>query len=187
MGKLIVSMMTSLDGFIEGPNRELDWTLEGPEFDEYCEDMLERTDTMLFGRVSYEMMVRYWPAAEVKPRSPAEARLARQMNARPKVVLSRTLDRAEWNNTQVVRDGVADQIRALKERATKNIMVFGGAGVIASVRKAGLVDEYRVIVHPVVLGRGTPLFTDVSERFSLRHTRTTRFVMGLDLLYYEPA
>jgi dihydrofolate reductase len=186
MGKLIVSMMTSLDGFIEGPNRELDWTLEGPEFEEYCDDMMERTDAMLFGRLSYEMMARYWPAAEAAPRTPWEGRLARKMNALPKLVLSRTLHRAEWNATRVLRDHVGDEVRALKERSTRNVMVFGGAGAIASLRKLGLVDEYRLIVHPVVLGSGTPLFVDVDERFRLRHTKTTRFAIGLDLLCYEP-
>jgi dihydrofolate reductase len=74
----------------------------------------------------------------------------------------------------------------MKEQLHKNIMVFGGAGIIASLRQLGLIDEYRLIVHPVVLGKGTPLFTDVSERFLLRHTKTTRFAMGLDVLYYEP-
>jgi dihydrofolate reductase len=186
MAKLIVSMMTSLDGFIEGPNRELDWTLEGPEFEEYCDDMMERTDTMVFGRVSYEMMVRYWPAAELEPRSPWELGLARKMNSLPKIVLSRTLEGATWNNTRVVRERVADEVSAVKASATKNVMVFGGAGVIASLRQLGLIDEYRLIVHPIVLGKGTPLFTDVSESFSLRHTKTTRFAMGVDVLYYEP-
>jgi dihydrofolate reductase len=187
MGKLIVSMMTSLDGFIEGPNRELDWTLEGPEFVEYCEDMMERTEAMLFGRVSYEMMARYWPAAEAQPRAPWEARIARKMNGLPKLVLSRTLERADWNDTRILRDRVAEEVRALKGRATRNVMVFGGAGAISSLRRLGLVDEYRLIVHPVVLGRGTPLFTEVDERFPLRHTKSTRFAMGLELLCYEPA
>lgn len=187
MSKVIVSMMTSLDGFIEGPNRELDWTYEGPEFEDYCDEMMERADTMLFGRVSYEMMVKYWPAAEANPRSAWEGGLARKMNSLPKIVLSRTLERPEWTNTRILRDRIADEIRAVKGRATKNVMVFGGAGIIASLRKLGLVDEYRLIVHPVVLGRGTPLFTEVTERFALRHTRTTRLSMGIDILYYEPA
>jgi len=141
MAKLIVSMMTSLDGFIEGPNRELDWTFEGPEFEEYCDDMMERTDTILFGRVSYEMMVRYWPAAELEPRSTWELGLARKMNSLPKIVLSRTLERAAWNNTRIVRDRVADEVKAVKAQAAKNVMVFGGAGIIASLRKLGLIDE----------------------------------------------
>jgi len=185
MGKLIVSMMTSLDGYIEGPNRELDWTWEGPEFDGYIDDMLGRTEAALFGRVSYEMMVRYWPEAERKPRTPWEGGVARILNRLPKVVLSRTLERAEWPETRIVRR--AEEIRAVKEGAAKDVMVWGGAGVIAALRELGIIDEYRVIVHPVVLGGGTPLFTGVKERFSLRHTKTTRFAMGLDLLYYEPA
>ena len=187
MSKLIVSMMTSVDGFIEGPNRELDWTVESPDFNAYCDDMLDHTDTMLFGRVSYEMMVAYWPAAEAKPKDAFERQFAPKMNARPKVVISRSLERAEWNNTRVVKRNVLEEVQALKQRASKDCFVFGGAGVISTLRRLGLVDEYRVIVHPVVLGRGTPLFTDVGERLSLQPIRSQRFDSGVVALYYRPA
>jgi len=186
MSKLIVSMMTSVDGFIEGPNRELDWPVESPDFDAYADDMLDHTDTMLFGRVSYEMMVKYWPPAETDPAATEQARaFARKMNTLPKLVVSRTLARAEWNNTRVVRDNLLEEVQALKRR-DKDSFVFGGAGVIASLRRLGVVDEYRVIVHPVVLGRGTPLFTDVAERFRLEPVSARRLDSGVALLTYRP-
>ena len=187
MGKLIVSMMTSVDGFIEGPNRELDWTVESADFNAYCDDMLDHTDTMLFGRVSYEMMVKYWPAAETNPKDEWERGFARRMNTLPKLVLSGSLDRAEWNNTRVLKSNVMEEVQALKRRAQKDCFVFGGARVISSLRRMGLVDEYRVVIHPIVLGRGTPLFVDVDAPFKLQPVRSQRFDSGVDVLYYGPA
>jgi dihydrofolate reductase len=184
---MIASMMTSLDGYVEGPHRELDWATEGAEFEEYIDDTMERTEVMIFGRLAYDGLSKYWPAAEANPRRPWEAGVARKMNSLPKVVLSRTLERAEWSNTRIVRDQVRDAVGALKERASKNVMVFGGAGVIASLRQLDLIDEYRLIVHPIVLGSGTPFFADVQGRLSLRHSRSTRFASGLNVLCYSPS
>jgi dihydrofolate reductase len=184
MGRLIVSMMTSIDGYIEGPGRELDWTVDSPDFDSYCIDMLDSADTLLFGRVSYQMMVEYWPAAEIKPKSETERALARKMNELPKVVLSRSLTGPAWNNTRVVGNNVREEVAALKQRAVKDCFVFGGAGIISTLRRLELIDEYRVIVHPVVLGRGTPLFTDVAERFPLRPLRAQPLDSGVVIHYY---
>jgi dihydrofolate reductase len=187
LGKLIVSMMTSLDGFIEGPNRELDWSGESADFNAYCDDMLNHTDTMLFGRVSYEMMIKYWPAAETKPKDEWERGFARRMNSLPKLVLSKTLDRAEWKNARVLKSDVKEEVQALKQRAQKDCFVFGGARVISSLRRMGLVDEYRVLVHPIVLGRGTPLFVDVEAPLKLQALRSQRFDSGVEVLHYGPA
>lgn len=187
MSKLIVSMMTSLDGFIEGPNRELDWPVESPGFDDYCDDMLDHTEAMLFGRVAYEMMVKYWPPAETDPAgTPRSRAFARKMNTLPKLVVSSSLERAAWSNTRVVRDHLAEEALALKQRP-KDSFVFGGAGLIASLRRLGLVDEYRVIVHPIVLGSGTPLFTEVAERFRLVPLRSQTLDSGVVVLAYRPA
>lgn len=183
--KLFVSMMVSLDGFIEGPNRELDWHVQGEDFEQYCREMLNSIDLILLGRVSYEMMIGYWPAAEVNPSSPTELGFARRMNELPKVVLSTTLTSATWN-TRVVKTDVPAAVRALKCTPGKDIAVFGGATIIATLREHGLVDEYRLIVTPVVLGSGTPLFRDVRERTSLRLTKTTTLSSGGIILYCEP-
>jgi dihydrofolate reductase len=184
--RLFVSMMTSLDGFIEGANRELDWPVESDEFTRYCDEMLDDTDLMLFGRVSYEMMVQYWPNAETNPASPADALIAPRMNRCDKLVLSRTLEHATWPNTRIVRDDVPGTIAALKRQPGKDIAVFGGAGIIASLTRARLVDEYRVIVNPVVLGRGTPLFKDVDTRMNLQLARITTLGPQVVMLTYRP-
>jgi len=175
-------MITSLDGYIEGPNRELDWfASDDPQFQRYCEEMIDSVGLAVYGRRAYELMVRYWPDAEARPRSPQEHALARRMNALPKLVLSRTLEAATWANTRVVRD--PGEIAALKGEPGKPIVAWAGAELVAALAEAGLVDEYRVVVHPIVLGAGTPLFR---HRMKLRQVRTQTLGGGISVLCYEP-
>ena len=109
------------------------------------------------------------------------------MNAAPKIVLSRTLGRAEWKNTRVVSGQVREEVSAVKERARGDCFVFGGARAIASLRQLGLIDEYRLVLHPVVLGAGTPMFVDVAEHFQLLPLRSKRFESGVTMLSYGVA
>lgn len=183
--RLYVSMIMSLDGYIEGPNRELDWFDDGNlQFERYAEEMIDSVGVAIYGRRSYELMIRYWPDAETNPRSPQDLAFARKMNALPKVVLSRTLERATWNNTQIVRD--VDAIAALKREPGKPVVAWAGAGLVSALTRANLVDEYRVVVHPVVLGGGTPLFEDVGLRLKLRQVRTQTLGNNVSVLCYEP-
>ena len=184
--RLYVSMIVSLDGYIEGPERELDWFEDGdPQFEQYCSEMLDSVGVALYGRRSYELMLSYWPNAEKNPRSPADLAFARKMNALPKVVLSRTLKQAEWNNTRVVSD-VKEAITELKHTPGKPIVAWAGAGLVSTLARLGLVDEYRLIVHPVLLGKGTPMFQGIEGRQRLRLTRTTQLGRNLAVLCYEP-
>ncbi|AKF10853.1 dihydrofolate reductase family protein [Sandaracinus amylolyticus] len=185
--RLYVSMCVSLDGFIDGPNGEIDWFHDGdPQFEQYCDEMIDSVGLAIFGRRSYEIMLSYWPEAERHPRSPHERAFARKMNALPKVVLSRTLERAEWQNTRVVRDRVGETIRELKQQPGEPIVAWAGAELVATLSALDLVDEYRLIVHPVVLGGGTPMWKDVVQRRALRLVRTTQLGQQLVLLCYEP-
>lgn len=185
--RLFAHMLVSLDGFIEGPDHELDWFRDGdPQFERYCDEMIDAVGLALYGRRAYELMVQYWPAAELTPRSPADLAFARKMNALPKVVLSRTLEHATWSNTRVVRDGVAAAIGALKREPGKPIVAWAGAGLLATLMRLRLVDEIRLVVHPVVLGRGTPLFQDVAQRQAFRLVRTTQLGEQLVVVCYEP-
>lgn len=169
-------MIVSLDGYIEDPDHDLSWFRDGdPAFEQYCDEMIDSVGLAVFGRGSYELMVSYWPRAE--------GPFARKMNELPKVVLSRTLARAEWANTTVARD--VEQIGALKRTAGKPIVAWAGAGLVASLAQAGLIDEYRLIVHPILLGRGTPMFGS-SKREQLRLVRTTQLGEQLALLCYQP-
>lgn len=180
-------MIVSLDGFIEGPNRELDWFHDGdPQFEQYCDEMIDSVGVALYGRRSYELMVSYWPNAELNPRSASDLAFARKMNALPKVVLSRTLERATWNNTTIVRDNVAERINELKQTPGKPIVAWAGANLVSTLARLNVIDEYRLIVHPVLLGKGTPLFQDIAERKRLRLTRTTQLGRNIVVTCYEP-
>ena len=178
-------MIVSLDGFIEGPNRELDWFEDGdPHFERYCDEMIDAVGLALYGRRSYELMLGYWPNAEKNPRSAQDLAFARKMNALPKVVLSRTLKQADWSNTRLLEGDVATEIRKLKEQPGKPIVAWAGAGLVATLAKHGLIDEYRLLVQPVVLGEGTPLFRGEKQKLSL--VRTTQLGSNIAVLCYEP-
>lgn len=185
--RLYVSMIVSLDGFIEGPDRQLDWFQDGdPQFEQYADEMIDSVGLALYGRRAYELMLSYWPAAETNPRSATDLSFARRMNALPKVVLSRTLERADWNNTRIVKDRVAETITELKQQPGKPIVAWAGAGLVSTLTQLRLVDEYRLIVCPVLLGRGTPLFQDVATRQQLRLVRTAQLGQHVAVLCYEP-
>jgi dihydrofolate reductase len=185
--RLFVSMLVSLDGYIEGPQRELDWFVDGdPQFERYCDEMLDSVGLALYGRRAYELMLSYWPDAEKNPRSQADRAFAHKMNTLPKIVLSRTLEQAAWNNTRILKDRVAETLTELKRTPGKPIVAWAGAGLVATLARLGLVDEYRLIVHPVLLGKGTPLFQSMEQRQKLRLARTTQLGKDLAVLCYEP-
>ncbi|WXH27550.1 putative protein YyaP [Myxococcus stipitatus] len=185
--RLFVSLIVSLDGYIEGPNHELDWFLDGdPQFEQYCDEMLDSVGGALYGRRSYELMVRYWPDAETTARTARDRSFAGKMNALPKVVLSRTLEHASWRNTRIVRDDVLETLTALKREPGKPLVAWAGAGLVGTLARLGLVDEYRLIVHPVLLGGGTPWFRDIPGTHTLNHVRTTQLGKSLTVLCYEP-
>ena len=184
MRKIVVMMSISVDGFMEGPNRELDWQLVDHEVHQHFNDELAVMGAFLDGRVTYELMAGYWPTADRDPSSPAPivefARIWRDM---PKLVFSTTLEKADWNTT-IVRDVDPEAITALKAQPGGDLAV-GGADLAGTFRRLGLVDEYRLYVHPVVLGRGKPLFASPDTRVGLRLVETRTFGNGVVLLRYE--
>jgi dihydrofolate reductase len=177
-------MLVSLDGFFEGPNRELDWHNVDQEFNEFAIDQLNSLDFLLFGRVTYEMMASYWPTPAALRDDPI---VAGRMNALPKIVISKTLDKAEWNNTRLMKDHIAEEIGKLKQQPGKDMAIFGSSDLATSLTELGLVDEYRIMVNPVVLGAGKPLFKGIPGRLQLKLVKTKTFHNGNVLLYYEPA
>jgi dihydrofolate reductase len=183
MRKLIWMMSVSLDGFMSGPNGELDWHLVDDELHEHFNEQLRTMGAFLDGRVTYELMAAYWPTADADPASTAPmvefARIWREM---PKLVFSRTLDRADWNAT-VVREVVPEEIARLKAEPGGDL-ALGGAGLAASFMRNGLIDEYRVYVHPVVIGRGKPMFAPSDARIELRLAEARTFGNGVVLLRY---
>ncbi len=182
MGQLFLFMMLSLDGFYEGPNHELDWHNVDAEFNEFAIQQLKEIDTLLFGRKTYEMMASYWPTEMAKKNDPAVAKL---MNSLPKIVFSRRLANAEWHNTRVVRQNVHDEIVKLKARTDKDLAIFGSSNLCVSLIQAGLIDELRIMVNPVVLGKGHTLFAGLLDKVRLELLATRMFGSGNVLLYYK--
>ncbi len=184
MRKVILMMSVSLDGFFEGPNRELDWQLVDEELHIHFNEQLREMGAFLDGRVTYELMTGFWPTADVDPASTEPmidfARIWREM---PKIVYSKTLERADWNTT-VVRDLVPEEIMELKAEPGGDL-VIGGADLAATFMRHDLIDEYRLYVHPIVIGRGRPLFQASDARFGLRLVETRRFGNGVVLLRYQ--
>jgi len=176
--KVIVSNVASLDGFFETPDKKLDWVVTDSEFFDYAKAMLRAADTLLFGRTTYEHMANYWPTA------PADE-IADKMNNLPKIVFSRTLPRAEWNNSRLVKHNPEEEVAKLKDQPGKDLVVLGSATVASSLLQAGLVDEYRVILQPVLIGRGNRLFKDITERISLKLMSARTFGSGVALLSYK--
>jgi dihydrofolate reductase len=184
MRRILAFLVTTVDGYYEGPNQEFDWPVVDDEFNEFGLQQLDEVDTLLFGRVTYEGMASYWPTPAAEQDDP---RVAAKMNGLPKVVVSRTLDKAEWANTRVVRDDVAGELTRLKQQPGKDIAILGSSALTVSLLGMGLVDELRIMVHPVVLGGGRSLFRTAPERIGLRLVEARPFRSGSVLLCYRPA
>lgn len=184
MRKIILMMSVSLDGFIEGPDRELDWHMVDDELHGHFNEQLSAMGAFLSGRVTYELMAEFWPTADTDPSSTGPmVEFARIWRDKPKIVFSRTLKRADWNTT-VVRDVVVDEVMELKAQPGGDL-VLGGADIAAVFMRQDLIDEYRVYVHPVVIGQGKPLFQAPDIKFNLQLAETRTFGNGVVLLRYQ--
>ncbi len=186
MRKVIYSMLVSLDGYIEAPSRSLDWHLIDEELHQFVNDQQEGIDTYLYGRRLYELMAAYWPTADANPSAPEyEVEFARIWKNMPKIVFSKTLEQVAWNS-RLVRDNLAAEVARLKARPGKDISV-GGPTLAASFMRLGLIDEYQLFVHPIVLGGGTPFFPALDDPINLRLIETHTFGSGVVYLRYQRA
>jgi dihydrofolate reductase len=184
MGKLIYSMSVSLDGFVETPSRSLDWVLVDEELHSFFNDEARAMSAFLYGRRLYQLMVDYWPTAATDPAAtPAELEFARIWKDTPKIVFSRTLARVEWNS-RLVRDDAAGEVVRLKAQPGFDMDV-GGPTAASTLMRAGLIDEVRVFVHPVILGAGTRFFPALDNRIVLKLLETRTFGSGVVYLRYE--
>jgi dihydrofolate reductase len=184
MRKLFSFNMVTLDGFFEGPNHDISWHHVDDEFNQFAIEQTSNIGTILFGRVTYELMASYWPTSAAIIDDPIIADL---MNNLPKIVFSRTLQKAEWNNTRLVKDHIAEEITRLKGQSGKDLAIFGSANLLSSLIQMDLIDEHRILVNPVVLGSGTPLFQGIKEKLEVKLLKTKIFASGNVLLYYQPA
>ncbi|MFJ9413281.1 dihydrofolate reductase family protein [Streptomyces sp. NPDC101227] len=186
MRKIILMMSVSLDGYIEGPERDIDWHLVDDELHRHFNDQLKGMGAFLSGRVTHELMAGFWPTADADPANAGPmAEFAGIWRHMPKIVFSRTLERAEWN-TVIKREVDAEEIRALKAQPGGDL-ALGGADLAAAFMAQGLIDEYRIYVHPVLIGRGKPLFPASDTRAGLRLAEARPFGNGVVLLRYQAA
>jgi dihydrofolate reductase len=163
MRRIIVSNYVTLDGFLAGPNGEIDWFVWDEETAQYGKDLLQSVDTILFGRVTYELMAAFWPTTTTE-----DPVITDHMNNLPKVVFSRTLDRVDWKNTRLVKEAKKDDILEMKRRPGRDMVIYGSGSLVSQFTRWGLVDDYRFFVNPVVLGNGRPQFRGLEDTVRLK-------------------
>jgi dihydrofolate reductase len=186
MGRLIYCLNVSLDGFVESSDKRLDWTVVDDELHTWFNDQARTLDASLYGRRLYELMAAYWPTAELDPQATdPEREFARIWNATPKFVFSTSLSSVGWNSRLVAGD-VEKRLAEIRSEISGD-MDIGGATLASSFIRRGLVDEYRLLVHPVILGSGTPLLPPLGARVALRLVETRAFDSGVVYLGYRPA
>src|SRR5258708_4095092 len=190
MRKVIAMIHLSLDGFSSGPNDELDWISYDAELEQYAHSMHAITDAVIWGRVTYQGMASYWLTVPGNPAStPAELEHANWLKQSTKIVVSRTLDRIEWNNaknTVLIKDNIAEQINKIKQQPGKDIWFLGSPVLAQTFMQLDLIDEYRLNINPIVLGKGKPLFAGVTRNFPLKLLEARTFKSGVVALRYEP-
>lgn len=178
--KIILDLAVTLDGFIEGENGEIDWCIMDPEMEFTC--FLNQIDTILYGRKSYELWGEYTPTAEA---TDDELEMWELVHNKEKYVFSKT-QKSSDNKATFINENIAEEINKLKTTPGKDIWLYGGSGLITTFIDLGLVDEYRLSIHPVVLGKGKPLFADMTQRLNLKLINSKTFSSGVVQLIYTP-
>src|SRR6266498_4103989 len=186
MRKVILLMHTSLDGFVAGPNGEIDWIAFDEELADDVGGITESADTALYGRITYQMMEGYWPTAGDSPTATKhDLEHANWVNNSLKIVFSRSREKTNWKNTMIIKDDIAEKIADMKNQPGKNLLLIGSASITHVFMQHNLIDEYWINVNPVLLGEGTPLFTNISDRVNLKLVQAKIFAHGVVGLQYE--
>jgi len=184
MGKLSVFENVTLDGYFCGPNGDLSWAKQNVdnEWSKFVEENASSGGILMMGRVTYDMMIQYWPTPQAAKNDPV---VAEYMNNRPKIVFSRTLNKPTWNNTTVIKGDIAAEVKRLKEENKKDITILGSGSIVSQLTQAGLIDEYKISVNPVVIGKGRTAFEGVMDKMNLKMTKSRNFKNGNVVLQYE--
>ena len=178
-------MHISLDGFVAGPNGEMDWICVDDEIFDHVEKRISVGDTALYGRVTYQMMEHYWPTAANKPNATRhDVNHSKWYSAAHKVVVSKTMKGSAIANTDIISDGLAERINAIRQQPGPEILLFGSPRTTHSLMELNLIDGYWLFVNPVILGRGIPLFVDTKDRIKLKLLTTRQFACGVTELNY---
>ena|SRR5436190_1875376 len=185
MRKLIVFNNVTLDGYFTGKDGDLSWAHlrnDDAEFNEFVADNASGGGQLLLGRITYELMASYWPTPNAIKNDPV---VAEGMNSMSKVVFSRTLDQASWSNTKLVKGNLASEVRKMKQESGEGMTILGSGSIVSQLTAEDLIDEYQVVVNPVVLGKGRTMFDGIEEKLSLKLTKTRSFGSGKVFLCYE--
>ena len=186
MRKLVLFIHTSLDGFVAGPNGEMDWINVDEEIFDFAGQRTNEADTALYGRVTYQMMESYWPtAAQLPTATKHDVEHSRWYNRVTKVVLSKTMNEVSLTNTKIIDGNLAAEIVKLKQNAGKDILMFGSPTAAHSLMTEKLIDDYWLFVNPVLLGRGIPLFKGITDKVALKLVASNMFSSGVACLHYE--
>ena len=178
-------MHTSLDGFVAGLNGEMDWIKVDNELFDFVATMTDKADAALYGRVTYEMMLSYWPTAGEHPNaSKHDKEHSAWYNKVSKIVLSKTISEKGLDNTTVISDQLADNINKIKKQGGKNILIFGSPRASQSLLNQGLIDEFWLFVNPIILGQGMPLFKNITGTTKLKLAGSKTFASGVIALHY---
>ena len=183
MRKLTVFNFVTLNGFYKGPNEDISWHKHGEEESAYAAEGSKSGSTLLFGRITYQMMESYWPTPMAMKNSPE---VARGMNESEKIVFSRTLQSANWSNTRIVRDSPVEEVKKMKKEKGKDMTILGSGTIVTQLAENNLIDTYLLMVDPVVLGAGTSIFQGIKHQPDLKLIDTRKFKSGVVLLTYNP-
>jgi dihydrofolate reductase len=190
MRKLTVFNAVSIDGYFADPQGDMNWAhKQDPEWNAWVNENASGGGVLMFGRVTYDLMTMYWPTPMAAQNDPV---VARRMNEMPKIVVSRTMDKANWNNTTLVKGDLPAAVRRLKQEPGDDICILGSGSIVAQLAPERLIDAYQLVVSPIVLGKGKTLFAGVLEggskdRLNMKLTSTRAFRNGNVVLCYEPA
>jgi dihydrofolate reductase len=187
MRKIIVSEMVSVDGFFAGPQGEIDWHVVDEEFNQAAIGLLNTVDTILFGRITYQLFENFWPKAHTNPSlSASDLVIADKINEMDKIVFSKTLNKVEWKGTRLEKELIPERIAKLKQQAGKDIVMYGSGSLVPVITQHGLIDEYRFFVAPVILGNGRSIFKGLNYKLTLKLLEAKTFSSGNVLLRYQP-
>lgn len=185
MRKLVLFMHLSLDGFAATPNHELDFLTYNEELQQYADEVVKTVGSPVYGRTTYQLMESYWPTVLNKPDAGRHAiEHARWVENVPKIVISTTLTEANWNNTRLIKNNVYEEVQRLKSESGKDLVVFGSPGLATSLMNLGLIDEYKLTVHPIILGSGLSVFTNNTVKSTLILLDSKTLKSGVVTLHY---
>lgn len=186
MRKLVLFMHVSLDGYASDSNGGLDWIPYNEEIEKYAEEVVADVGSPVYGRTTYRMMESYWPTVLDNPNaSRHDTEHAKWVQDVKKIVISGTIDKVEWNNTTLIKDNIAEEIKTLKEQPGKNLVIFGSPGAAKTLLELGLIDEFLLTICPVILGGGKSVFDGSREKINLKLLSSRTFKSGIIAARYE--